>query len=185
MRGVVGSSTCGGRLCASLAGAWLCGVALGGGLRCESFQAKEGLQEAQALWLQYAAFRDFEVVVDPWQGVEIGRAPEAPHFRVRHRVADSLDACHEQCAGAHGAWFLGHVDRRFGKAPVRDLPGRLCEGEHLGVGCGIVCTFDGVVRCGDDVAMQLNDAPDRHFVLAPRVDGLVKGKAHEKLIIAE
>ena len=184
MRGVVGSSTCGGRLCASLAGAWLCGVALGGGLRCESFQAKEGLQKAQAFGLEYAAFRDFEVVVDPWQGVEIGRAPEAPHFRVRDGVADSLDACHEECAGAHGAWLLGHVHCRAREPPVREVAGGLSEGEHLRVGGRVVRTFDDVMRCRDDFAVQFDDAPDRHFVLPPRVDSLVVGQAHEKFVVA-
>ena len=184
MSGVAGSSTRGGRLCTSLAGVLRGLLVCEGRVRGEPFEAEESLQEAQAFWLEYAAFRDFEMVVDAREGVQIGRATEASHFRVRDGVADSLDACHEECAGAHGAWLLGHVHCRVREPPVREVAGCLSEGEHLRVGGRVVRTFDDVMRCRDDFAVQFDDAPDRHFVLPPRVDRLVVGQAHEKLVVA-
>jgi hypothetical protein len=134
---------------------------------------------------RHAASRELDVVVDAGHIVEVGSAAEAAHFGVGDGVADAFDAGHQQGAGAHRAGLLGHVDGGAGEPPGAELGGGLGDGEHLGVGGRVLAAFDGVVGGADDFAADFDDCADGDFVLAPRVDGLIIGQAHEKGVVAD
>ena len=61
-----------------------------------------------ALIFQYAA-KGFKRVVALWESAQIKSASNAAHLWVRQTVVNFTNPGDNQSAGAHGAWFLGHV----------------------------------------------------------------------------
>ena len=57
----------------------------------------------------------------------------------------------------HGARLFGGVERAIVQPPITDGLLGLCDGEHLGVGGGIVRALDRVVRGGQDFATEFLD----------------------------
>lgn len=87
--------------------------------------------------------------------------------------------------GAHGAGFLGDVEVAFGEAPVFDHGFGLGEGEHFGVGGGVVEGFDLVEGAGDDLGIADDDGADGHFFSGVGAAGLTEGFLHEVGIALE
>jgi hypothetical protein len=56
------------------------------------------------------------------------------------------------------------------------------EGEHLGVGRGVLKGFAAVVPAGDDPPVVDDDGPDRHLALVLGSEGFVDGGPHEAFV---
>lgn len=142
------------------------------------------MEEGTALVFKNAAGGKGEMVVDAGEGGEIGGAAEAAHFGVGYGVADAVEARHEGRAGTHGAGFFGDVEGAAFEAPAAEVAGGLGEGEHFGVGGGVLVALDGVVGGGDDFAGAHDDAADGDFAGPPGVDSLIVSEAHEERVVA-
>ncbi len=150
-------------------------------------RAEETAEQLAALVLQHSG-QDFGAVVE--SGVVENR---------EHRVAAPLgvgDAPnHEWHAGqndrarAHGARFFGDVQDGVEQAPVAERSGCLGQGDHLGMGCGVLEQF-GLIVCATQHAdrgerlverdrLADNDAAGRHLASLGGLERLAESLPHE------
>lgn len=117
--------------------------------------------------------------------VELGHLEEVDHasgasaFRVGAAENDASEAGVDDRAGAHGARFLGDVEVAVGEPPVADGGLGLGDGEHFGMGGGVLEHFDLVPSTGDDFAIAHDHGTDGHLVGGMGFAGLFEGLAHE------
>jgi hypothetical protein len=85
-------------------------------------------------------------------------------------------------AGAHGARFLGDVEG--GAVEALGLEERLGfgDGEHLGVGGGVLAGFDFVAALGEDDAIADEDGADGDFLAGAGGVGQLERAAHEEFV---
>jgi hypothetical protein len=88
-------------------------------------------------------------------------------------------------AGAHGAGFLGDVEVAVVEAPVFDDGFGLGEGEHFGVGGGVLESFDLVEGAGNDLAIADDDGADGDFFGSVGAPSLAEGFVHEVIVALE
>lgn len=150
-----------------------------------SLEFEIGPNQLSAFVFEHSAGGDFTAMIDAFEFVEIGGAPQAAHFAVRDGVYHPFKARHEGSAGTHGTGLFGDVEGAALEPPVADGRRGLSDREHFGVGRGIFAVFDGVVSGGNDLAIAGDYAADGDLVLAPGIDCLVEGETHKKLVIAD
>jgi hypothetical protein len=105
---------------------------------------------------------------------------------VRGTEDEGGDAGQDDGSGAHGAGFLGDVERGIHEPPVPQGGRGLSDGDHFGVGGGIVELFHLVVRLSDRTTGGNerfavpgdNDAAGRHFAEGVGAFGLFQGLGH-------
>lgn len=155
-----------------------------GFVRVAAFELEEGPDQFAALVFEHSASGDLAAVINAGQVAQIGCATQTSHLGVRHRVYHPFDPRHDTGAATHGAGLFGDVEGAALKSPVTNGRGGLSDGQHLGVGGGILAVFDGIVGKRDDLTLPFDDASDGHLIRSPRVNRLVECQAHEKFIIA-
>lgn len=104
---------------------------------------KKILQEIFAFFSEYAS-RDF------------GRFDQTRILRIRGSEKHARHARKRNCAGAHRAWFLGDIKIAVGKPPITDGACGLGDGDHLGMGGGILEKLGLIVGAGDHVIASHN-----------------------------
>lgn len=98
---------------------------------------------------------------------------------------DAADAAMDDGAGAHGAGFFGDVEVAFIEAPVFDDGFGLGEGEHFGVGGGVVQGFDLIEGARDDLGIANDDGADGDFLGGVCASRLAECFLHEVGIALE
>ena len=92
---------------------------------------------------------------------------------------DAFNPDVDQRSGAHRTGLFGHVQFAFRETPIAEHAFGLGDGEHLGMGRGVLEDFHLVAGAGDDAALVDDDRADGHFLLFPGAPGLPQGFAHE------
>ena len=113
---------------------------------------------------------------------EVDHAARAAAFGIWAAEDDAAEARVDDRAGTHGAGFLGDVEIAVGEAPIANCRFGLRDGEHLGMGCGVLEHFDLVPGPGDDVALADDNRADGDLVGSMGFAGLLEGFAHEGFV---
>ena len=125
-------------------------------------------------------------MVEAREGVHVCGAAEAAHLGVAAGIHDACEAGHDGCSRAHGAGFLGDVERAVVEAPIVEVGTGLGDGEDFGVRGGVAKCVNAVVGGGEDCAVVVgDDGPYGHLVIAPRLNGLVVGECHEEGVVVD
>jgi len=129
---------------------------------------------------------DGESVVEPGVVAELVERSDAAGLGVVGGVDESVDACVDERAGAHGAGLEGDGHGVAGESPGVEPGGGGAEGGDLGVGGGVVVELASVVAGGEgrDVEggvfgrVRVDDGGDGDFAEGGGVGGEVEGVAH-------
>ena len=82
-------------------------------------------------------------------------------------------------AGTHGTWFQGDIKDAIFESPRPHCLGRLRDGDHLGMGRGVVELFALIVGRSDDAAFQRHDyCSHRDFIVGRGGRGFIQGHRH-------
>jgi len=159
------------------------GVGEAGGFSGAGF-GEELLQDGDGLVSEDAA-GDLAAVIEIGGLKEIPKAAGCSTFRIGTTEDDAADATVDDGSGAHGAGFFGDVEITLVQAPITHGALGLGEGEHLGMGGGILQSLDLVPSSGDDLALMDDDGTDGHLVLIVSFSSLPEGLAHEVVVTVE
>jgi hypothetical protein len=143
--------------------------------------AEEGFEHFGAFPFPHAA-NNFAAVIQLGVLEDVHDAASSAILEGSTPEDDTAHADVDQGASAHGARFLGDVEIAVGEAPIADDALGLGDGEHFGVGGGVLERFDLVMSAGDDPPFTHNYDADRHFLMFPRAARLTEGFAHEILV---
>ena len=113
---------------------------------------------------------------------KIHRATGCAAFGIGRAKDDAVDSAMDKRAGAHGAGFFGDVEGAVGEAPIADGGLGGGEGDHLGVGGGVLEQFDLVPRAGDDRALAHDHRAHGHFIGLVSLHRLAEGVLHEMVV---
>ena len=128
---------------------------------------------------------DFAAVVEARKIEELERASAGAGLGIADAEDDAVDADVGERAGAHGARFFGDVKGGAGEPPGLEQclgPG---DGEHLGMGGGVLAPFDFVGALGQNLAVADEDGADRDFLAGAGFAGQLKRATHEDFIGGE
>ena len=125
---------------------------------------------------------DFRPVIQGGELQNVHGAAGRAAFGVRDAVDDPGAADVDDGPGAHGARFLGHVERAIGEPPIAGGNLGLGDGQHFGVGGGVLEGLNLIGGAGDDALVPDDDAPDRDFVVGIRPGGLTQSLTHEEFV---
>jgi len=111
------------------------------------------------------------------------RPPHPPWGRWRQTHAP--DAGVDHGARAHRAGFFGHIERTIVEPPVPDRSLGLRQGQHLGVGRGVLEQFDLVEGAADHGAGPHDHSAHRHLVSRVGTPRLPERLVHEMIVAME
>lgn len=115
----------------------------------------------------------FEELVESANGAGLG---------VADAEDDARNAGQDDGPGAHRAGFEGDVERGAEEPPVAHGLGGLGDGDHFGVGGGVVQRLALVVGPGDDAAVADDATADGHLVGVACGSGFAEGHVHESFV---
>ncbi len=144
--------------------------------------AEEGLEEGGGLGGE-GAFDDFDAVVEEIGIGELEFGADAAEAEVAVGEYQGLYAGVDDGAGAHDAGFEGDVEGGVVEAVVLEGGGGGAEDVDFGVGGGVVGGDGGVVRAGDDFAIQDEHGADGDFARGLGFAGFGEGFAHVEIVI--
>lgn len=145
---------------------------------------EELLQDGDGFVSEDAA-GDLAAVIEIGGLKEIPKATGSSAFGIGAAKDDAADATVDDGSGAHGAGFFGDVEITLVQAPIAHGALGLGEGEHLGMGGGILQSLDLIPGAGDYLSLMDDDGSDGHFVLMGGFSSLPEGFAHEVVVTVE
>jgi hypothetical protein len=125
---------------------------------------------------------DFAMVIERGELEQIQRAARRAGLWIRRAENDASQPRVNDCAGAHRARFLCHIERAVREPPVADGAFGLREREHFCVGSGVFKEFDLIEGAGNDAAPTDDDGANGDFLRLVRARGLAKRFAHEVVV---
>jgi hypothetical protein len=125
--------------------------------------SEETLQHLSALGFSDAG-SDFALMIQGRHLQDVNHSSSRSRFRIRTSEDHSAQSRINDCAGAHWARFLGHVQIAFVQSPIANRTFSLRYCEHFGVGCGILQGFDLVPGSGDDLLLANDYCTDRDLI---------------------
>ena len=141
--------------------------------------AEEGLQKTER-FLSQDAREGVAAVVERRVGIEqVDPSAGGTGLRVGAAENDAGGPAVDNRTGAHRAGFLGDVEGAVFEAPVAERLLRGGEGEHLGVGGGVLERLDLVPGAGDDAVFMDDDGADGHFAALVCLVRLAECLRHE------
>lgn len=129
------------------------------------------------------AFHDLDAVIEEIGIGQLKFGPDSAEAEIAGAEGEGADAGVNQGAGAHDAGFQRYVDRGVVEAVILFLPGGGAEEVDFRVRGGIVGGDGGIVRAGDDLAVNDENGADRDFALGFGENGLLNGGAHIEFVI--
>jgi len=125
---------------------------------------------------------DFAAVVETGEGEEVERAAAGSGLGVADAEDDAVHADVGERAGAHGARFLGDVEGGAVESPGFEEGLGFGDGEHFGVGGGVLAGFDFVGALGEDFAVADEDGADGDFLAGAGLAGEFERALHEEFV---
>ena len=128
---------------------------------------------------------DFAAVVEAGEIEELERAATCARLGVADAEDDAVDADMGERARAHGARFLGDVEGGAVEPPRFQQRLRLRDGEHFGMGGGVLARLDLVAALGQDRAIADEDRADGDFIAGAGGAGEFERASHEDFVLGE
>ena len=114
--------------------------------------------------LRHDPGHDVHPMIQPGVVQQVVQGMHGAGLRIDRAIDENGNAGLEDGPGAHRARFQRDVERAAIEPPRSQRMGRLGDGDHLGVGRGIVELLSLIVGAGDHLAMVDNRRADGHFI---------------------
>ena len=139
---------------------------------------KKILQQRTAFGLQHPALHA-GLMVQLGVGKQIDDASRRTGLRIVRTKYDFFQARMQHRASAHGAGFERDVELAIGQAVIAQPGRRSAQGNHLGVGGGVVRAHRMIAAGGNHFTVAHHHRTHRHFACRPGLECLCRCEAHE------